>query len=132
MMPTGKRRKLLFIAGFGSAGASYFEIFKELHEHFEVYIPDILGFGSSGRPEFICRTTEETADYFVASLRKWMDATGFDSGPYSIMAHSLGCWAASLFAIRYPNNIQQLLFMSPACMARPKPDFCPERFIRNY
>lgn len=127
-----KKRRLLFIAGFGSSGASYFEIFKELHKHFEVHIPDILGFGSSGRPEFLCQTTEETAEYFVVCLRKWMDKTGFDKeGPYSIMAHSLGCWAASFFAIRYPENIQQFMFISPACMSRPKPDFCPEAFIRG-
>ena len=62
-----------------------------------------------------------------------MDKTGFDKeGPYSIMAHSLGCWAASFFAIRYPENIQQFMFLSPACMSRPKPDFCPEAFIQGY
>ena len=108
-------------------------MFGELNKHFEIFIPDLLGFGSSGRPEFLCRTTEETAEYFVVCLRKWMDKTGFESeGPYSIIAHSLGCWVASLFAVLYPQNILQMMFLSPACMAKPKPDFCPLRFIQRY
>ena len=95
-----KKRRLLFISGYGASGSSYFELFGELHKHFEIFIPDLLGFGSSGRPEFLCQTTEETAEYFVVCLRKWMDKTGFENeGTYSIMAHSLGCWVASLFAV---------------------------------
>lgn len=123
----------MFLPGYGSSGASYFELFGELHKHFEIHIPDMLGFGSSGRPGFLCTTAEETATYFVTSLRKWMDKTGFDrEGSYCIMAHSLGCWVASLFAVRYPAKIDHLMFLSPACMARPPPDFCPRTFIRRY
>lgn len=48
------------------------------------------------------------------------------------MAHSLGCWVATLFAKRYPDNIKQFMFLSPACMAKPKPDFCPRAFIDKY
>lgn len=73
LVPSNNKRRLLFIPGYGASGASYFELFKELHKHFEIHIPDLLGFGSSGRPEFLCRTTEETAEYFVVCLRKWMD-----------------------------------------------------------
>jgi pimeloyl-ACP methyl ester carboxylesterase len=83
-----------------------------------------LGFGSSGRPEFICRNTEETKEYFIASVREWVRKTGFDkAGPYSIFGHSLGCWIASVYAERYPENIQQLLFISPASMAKPLQTF---------
>lgn len=132
LQPT-RKRKLLFLAGFGSSGASYFELYGELHKHFEVHIPDLLGFGSSGRPDFLCKTAEDTAAYFITCLRKWMDTTGFDKdGSYSIMAHSLGCWIASLFAVQYPDKIDQLMFLSPACMARSPPDFCPHAFIRRY
>ena len=128
--PIRKKRRLLFIAGYGSAGASYFALFNELQNHFEIHIPDILGFGSSGRPEFICRNIEETKEYFIASVREWVLKTGFDKeGPYSIFGHSLGCWIASVYAERYPENIEQILFISPASMAKPPADFCPHRWL---
>lgn len=121
---------MLFLAGYGSSGAAYFSLFSELHEHFEISIPDIIGFGSSGRPEFLCKNFDEAKEYLIVSLHNWMQKTGFEAkGPYTIMGHSLGCWIAANFAAQYPKNIEQLLFISPASMAQKAADFCPKKWI---
>ena len=47
-----KKRRLLFMGGWGASSASYFALFKELSNFFEVTTIDQLGFGCSGRPDF--------------------------------------------------------------------------------
>lgn len=46
---------LVLLHGYGGGGAVFYRMVKDLASMFHVYLVDLLGMGSSGRPEFPLR-----------------------------------------------------------------------------
>ena len=72
--------KLVLIHGYGGSGALFFKIIKPLIEQFCLILVDIIGMGSSSRPDNFKHdyndrfTPEEANDYFVEYFEKWRKA----------------------------------------------------------
>jgi pimeloyl-ACP methyl ester carboxylesterase len=83
---------------------------------YRVYIPDLPGYGKSGKPRHTY-TISELAD----ALAAWMDATGLEKA--TLLGNSMGCQIIANFALRHPTRIQRAIFVGPtmdpqACTAR--------------
>lgn len=51
--------KLVLVHGYGGSGALMYRLFKLLMPHFYVIAIDLIGMGSSSRPEFECKDGDE-------------------------------------------------------------------------
>ena len=76
-----------------------------------IHIIDWLGNGLSSRPKFNCKTTAETEEFYVESLEQWRKSMGLKK--MILCAHSLGAYCSILYAIKYPQNIDHLVLISP-------------------
>ena len=102
---------VVIIHGYGGSGMIFYKMFKQLSEHFHVYLIDLLGMGRSSRPEFICTTHEECELFFVKSLEKWRKRMRLDV--LNVIGHSFGGYILSKYALHYPDNLQKVIYLSP-------------------
>ena len=88
---------------------------RDLAQYFHIYVVDLLGMGSSGRPEFplkeACSSVEVAETFFIESFQQWKDKVGI-SGKVHLMGHSFGGYIAAVYAMRYPSEIQKLILLS--------------------
>ena len=69
--------------------------------HFHLFSVDLIGMGSSSRPEFSCNTCEEADDHMIHYLEKWRIAIG-NLTDFTIVGHSYGAYLAGTYAQKYP------------------------------
>ena len=62
---------LVVVHGYAASGAIQYKTFKHLAPHFNLYVIDQIGMGSSSRPVFECKSAEEADDYFCGYFEKW-------------------------------------------------------------
>jgi pimeloyl-ACP methyl ester carboxylesterase len=90
---------------------------------FHLIFIDIIGMGSSSRPEFNEDQTSEEADaYFVQFLENWRKAFG-DIKDFYLAGHSFGGYICGNYALKYPQYIKKLLMLSPAGVCQKPPTF---------
>jgi len=87
-----------------------------LASHCRVYIPDLPGYGRSGKPAHTL-TIVELGD----ALADWMDAIGLQKA--TLLGNSMGCQIIANFALRHPQRIDRAVLVGPtmdprACTAR--------------
>ena len=103
------------IHGFGGGGAVFYKMIKHLRDHFEVVTIDLLGQGMSGRPDYeIKHNFDATMAYFTESIHAWVlqSNLGKEGEKYVLLGHSMGGMFAGHYALKYPENIEKLVFMS--------------------
>ena len=49
-------QKLVLVHGYGGSGVLLYKVFKDLSQHFNLIVIDLLGMGASSRPPFKCDT----------------------------------------------------------------------------
>lgn len=89
---------------------------KQLASHYRVYIPDLPGYGRSGKPSHTLSIVE-----LCDALADWMDAIGLQSA--TLLGNSMGCQIIANFALRHPQRIERAILVGPtmdpqACTAR--------------
>lgn len=87
-----------------------------LASHCRVYIPDLPGYGRSGKPAHTLSIVE-----LSDALADWMDAIGLLKA--TLLGNSMGCQIIANFALRHPQRIDYAVLVSPtmdpqACTAR--------------
>lgn len=115
---------MVLVHGYGGGGAIFYKLLKDLASYFHVYAVDLLGMGSSGRPQFplkqASQNTEIAENFFIDSLKQWKEKIGI-KGKYYLAGHSLGGYICSLYTMKYPDEIEKLILISPAGIPeRPK------------
>ena len=79
----------------------FWKVIQPLSEHFHVILVDILGMGSSSRPEFNILEAQEATDYLTGWIEVWRqkmdDMTGF-----ILAGHSFGGYVCGHYACKYP------------------------------
>ncbi|MBA2339815.1 MAG: alpha/beta hydrolase [Pyrinomonadaceae bacterium] len=101
---------ILFIHSI-DAGASSFmwrRNFTELSEDFQVYAPDLLGFGLSAKPA----DAPYSADLYVELIAEFIEA--IVKRPACVVANNLGAAFATRVADEHREKVCQLLLVSPA------------------
>ena len=103
----GEGPPLVLIHGLASRGEDYALIMPTLAKHHRLYVPDLLGFGRSARPDI---------DYSVASevemIRGYFDAKHIERA--DVMAASMGGWIALKFAADHPERVRRLVLVDSA------------------
>jgi pimeloyl-ACP methyl ester carboxylesterase len=77
-----------------------------LAPHFNVYIPDLPGFGRSEKPSDVY-TVEQLAGWLIA----WMDAIGLERPAF--LANSMGCQVIVEAAVRHPDRVRNIVLSGP-------------------
>ncbi|CAN4084774.1 unnamed protein product [Withania somnifera] len=100
------------VHGYGASQGFFFRNFDALAKHFKVIALDQLGWGGSSRPDFTCRSTEETEDWFIDSFEEWRKAKNLSN--FILLGHSFGGYVAAKYALKHPEHVQQLILVGPA------------------
>ena len=102
---------IVFIHGWMAWAMAYITLFKYLENHFHVLAIDLLGFGTSSRPEFLAANREQAEEFFIQVIEKWrikMDISGF-----YMVGHSLGSYIISKYCLRYSQHVKKIALWSP-------------------
>ncbi|KAJ3672500.1 hypothetical protein LUZ60_007221 [Juncus effusus] len=103
---------LVLVHGYGASQGFFFRNFDALAEHFRVIAIDQLGWGGSSRPDFTCKSTEETEAWFIDSFEEWRKAKNLTN--FILLGHSLGGYIASKYALKHPEHVRHLILVGPA------------------
>lgn len=126
--PKNPRATVLMIHGIGNSWKTWQNIAPQLPRDVRVLAVDLLGFGSSPKPDWITYNAKVQADSIITTLlRKGL------FGPVIIVGHSLGSLVAVELARRYPFTVKSLVLCSPP-FYRPRSKekfFHPERRLRQ-
>ncbi|KAH9606036.1 hypothetical protein KSS87_006673 [Heliosperma pusillum] len=89
---------MVMVHGYGASQGFFFRNFDALARRFRVIAIDQLGWGGSSRPDFTCKSTEETEAWFIDSLEEWRKAKNLNS--FILLGHSFGGYVASKYALK--------------------------------
>ncbi|KAK9066638.1 hypothetical protein SSX86_013961 [Deinandra increscens subsp. villosa] len=103
---------LVMVHGYAAAQGFFFRNFDALTKHFRVIAIDQLGWGGSSRPDFTCKSTEETEAWFIDSLEEWRKAKKLEK--FVLLGHSFGGYVAAKYALKHPERVQHLILVGPA------------------
>ncbi|KAK8580021.1 hypothetical protein V6N12_070310 [Hibiscus sabdariffa] len=103
---------LVLVHGYAASQGFFFKNFDYLANHFQVVAIDQLGWGGSSRPDFTCKSTEETEAWFVDSFEEWRKAKNLSN--LILFGHSFGGYVASKYALKHPEHVQHLILVGPA------------------
>mmetsp|Transcript_24758 Transcript_24758/g.28252 ORF Transcript_24758/g.28252 Transcript_24758/m.28252 type:complete len:342 (-) Transcript_24758:756-1781(-) len=111
LIKMGKGEPMLLFHGYGAACLIFWKILRRLSEHFTVYTCDMPGMGASSRSGWKAKNREEAEEFFVERFEKIREALGLTD--YILAGHSMGGYLSTVFALKYPKGIKQLLLLSP-------------------
>lgn len=84
--------------------------------------------GASGRPGYTAFDVDLAEDFFVDSIKLWKEKVGIRS-KYYLAGHSLGGYLSTVYALRYPENIEKLLLLSPVGVPEKPESFTPDTIV---
>ncbi|XP_072966601.1 probable 1-acylglycerol-3-phosphate O-acyltransferase [Typha angustifolia] len=103
---------LVMVHGYGASQGFFFRNFDALASRFRVIAIDQLGWGGSSRPDFTCKSTEETEAWFIDSFEEWRKAKNLSN--FILLGHSFGGYVAAKYALKHPEHVQHLILVGPA------------------
>nr|GMC50332.1 probable 1-acylglycerol-3-phosphate O-acyltransferase [Ipomoea batatas] len=117
---------LVMLHGYGASLGFFFRNFDALAKHFRVIAIDLLGWGGSSRPDFTCRSTEETEAWFIDSFEEWRKAKNLSN--FILLGHSFGGYVAAKYALQHPQHVLHLILVGPAGFTSEN-ESIPKRFM---
>ncbi|KAF3325069.1 abhydrolase domain-containing protein 4 [Carex littledalei] len=103
---------LVMVHGYGASQGFFYRNFDALADRFRIVAIDQLGWGGSSRPDFTCKSTEETEEWFIDSFEEWRKAKNLSN--FVLLGHSFGGYIAAKYALKHPEHIQHLILVGPA------------------
>ncbi|KAK1632370.1 hypothetical protein QYE76_006685 [Lolium multiflorum] len=103
---------LVMVHGYGASQGFFFRNFDALASRFRVIAIDQLGWGGSSRPDFTCKSTEETEAWFIDSFEEWRKAKNLSN--FILLGHSFGGYVAAKYALKHPEHVQHLILVGSA------------------
>ncbi|KFK29071.1 hypothetical protein AALP_AA7G084800 [Arabis alpina] len=103
---------LVMVHGYGASQGFFFRNFDALASRFRVIAIDQLGWGGSSRPDFTCKSTEETEAWFIDSFEEWRKSKNLSN--FILLGHSFGGYVAAKYALKHPEHVQHLILVGSA------------------
>lgn len=97
---------ILLVHGLGLSSRYMVPVAQHLSPYFDVYAPDLPGFGKSGKPHHVL-TIAELATTLVA----WMDEMSLTRAV--ALGNSFGCQVIAEMATLYPQRLEQSILVGP-------------------
>src|SRR3970282_2030478 len=98
---------LVLVHGLGASAERWNNVIPNFAKYYHVIVPDLIGFGYSDKP-----VVDYTPDFFSTFLGKFFDALGIKRP--NVIGSSLCGQIAAEYASAHPNNIEQLILVSPS------------------
>lgn len=107
----GEGEPLIVIHGGGDSGRAWLENAAELSKYYQIYLPDLPGFGRS-------KAVDEDFDLssYVTFVEDFSRSLGL--GNFHLIGHSLGGGIALHYALTFPHKIRRLVLVSSLCLGR--------------
>ena len=102
----GEGPAILFVHGLGASWQSWLEQLPEFAASHRVVAMDLPGFGYSETPEDI------SIEYYARWTAQFMDVLGIESA--AVVGNSMGGFVSAELAIKSPERVQRLVFISAA------------------
>eukprot|EP00347_Sterkiella_histriomuscorum_P022363 403330748 len=135
-LPLTVKPVLILIHGYGAGGAIMYKLLKDLGQFFHVYVIDLLGFGSSGRPVYplkqACESVEVAENFFIESLQIFIDKLGLNRSKFYLAGHSFGGYISSVYALRNPQEIEQLILLSTIGIPEQPQNYTIDSFVGHF
>jgi 2-hydroxy-6-oxonona-2,4-dienedioate hydrolase len=97
---------IVLVHGSGLSGRYMIPTAQQLTADFRVYVPDLPGFGDSGKPQKVL-DVPELADWLAA----WIHAIGLERA--SLLGNSFGCQVIADLAARYAERVERAILQGP-------------------
>ena len=107
---------LLLVHGLGVSAQYMLPSAERLANYFRVFVPELPGFGDSGKPNRVL-TVPELADQLV----DWLPQVGLARAIF--LGNSLGCQIVVDLAVRYPQCMEAAVLVSPTIDPRDRTIF---------
>ena len=124
-------KPLLLLHGLGSRGEDWAPLIPSLAAAgFHVYAPDLLGYGRSDKPSFVCSIQVEedvVLNFIQATGMARADSAGRPA-PIDLAGWSMGGWIAAKLALDDPAFIDRLVLYDSAGLTI-QPDFPRDAFV---
>lgn len=101
---TGEGPPLLLLHGLGGEIWMWEKQVAALSQRYRLYIPDLLGYGYSDRPN-----VDYTPSLFISTIRQFMDRLGVSRA--GLIGNSMGGGIAWAFALAYPERVDTLVLI---------------------
>ncbi len=98
---------MMHLHGFGLSGRYLTPTAERLRDEFHTYVPDLPGFGRSGRPA----APPEVSD-MARTAAAFLDDRGVESA--TLVGNSLGCAVVCEFAALFPDRLDRAVLVAPA------------------
>jgi pimeloyl-ACP methyl ester carboxylesterase len=105
----GTGEPLVFVHGLGGSALDFTPLMLALAREHRVFALDLLGYGSSDRPDVNYSVTLETG-----ILRQFLDSQGLTH--FDLTGWSMGGWISLNFSSQYPDRVRRLILLDSAGM----------------
>ena len=103
----GEGPAILFVHGLGASWQSWLEQLPEFAASHRVVAMDLPGFGYSESP-----SEDISIEYYARWTAEFMDLLGIESA--AVVGNSMGGFVSAELAIKFPERVQRLVFVSAA------------------
>ena len=97
---------VVLVHGLGLSGTYLMPTARELARDYRVWVPDLPGFGRSGKPRRVWDVSE-----LADGLAAWMEAVGL--GKAALLGNSFGCQIIIECAARHPQRVERAVLQGP-------------------
>jgi pimeloyl-ACP methyl ester carboxylesterase len=99
-------KAVVLVHGLGLSGTYLMPTAKALAPDYRVFVPDLPGFGRSGKPDHVADVSELADD-----LAGWMAAIGLEKA--ALLGNSFGCQIIAECAARHPERVERAILQGP-------------------
>ncbi len=99
---------VVFLSGLGVPQYSFFDVYRQLKRHTQIFAYDRSGVGNSERIG-----NQRTIDTMAFELHALLTKERVHP-PYILVGHSMGAYIMRYFASQYPSEVAGLIFVDPA------------------
>jgi pimeloyl-ACP methyl ester carboxylesterase len=111
----GRKQPLILINGLAEQPESWYRNYRFWSRYFDVHMPALLAYEGDALHRRIQSKEKITVDYLVHQLHTYVDQF-VQSGPYHLVASSLGGKVAIEFALKHPELVGRMVLLCPSGM----------------
>lgn len=108
----GEGEPLLLLHGYPQTHAMWHKVAERLESQFSLVIPDLRGYGTSGKPETDERHTPYSKRAMALDMHEVMQHFGFTS--YQVAGHDRGARVAHRLAVDFADHVRRLAVLDIA------------------